>query len=49
MADAEQARIAQELYERLGRADNILQATNCMTRLRITVKDPSAVDDDAIS
>ena len=35
MADAEQARIAQELYERLGRADNILQATNCMTRLRV--------------
>ena len=35
MADAEQARIAQELYERLGRAENILQATNCMTRLRV--------------
>ncbi len=35
MADAEQARIAQEIYKRLGGAENILQATNCMTRLRL--------------
>lgn len=35
MADAEQARLAREVYERLGGAENILQATNCMTRLRV--------------
>ncbi len=35
MADREQARIAREVYERLGGAENILQATNCMTRLRV--------------
>ena len=35
MADAEQARLAREVYERLGGAENILQASNCMTRLRV--------------
>ena len=35
MADVEQARIAREIYERLGGSENILQATNCMTRLRV--------------
>ena len=35
MADEEQARLAREVYDRLGGADNILQATNCMTRLRV--------------
>ena len=35
MADGEQARIAREIYEKLGGADNILQAANCMTRLRV--------------
>ena len=35
MADEEQARLAREIYERLGGAENLLQATNCMTRLRV--------------
>lgn len=35
MADEEQARLAREIYERLGGANNILRAANCMTRLRV--------------
>lgn len=35
MADEEQARLAREIYERLGGAENILRAENCMTRLRV--------------
>ncbi len=35
MGDNEQARLAREIYETLGGAKNILQATNCMTRLRV--------------
>lgn len=35
MADEEQARLAWEIYERLGGANNILRAANCMTRLRV--------------
>ncbi len=35
MADEEQARLARAIYERLGGAENILQAANCMTRLRV--------------
>ena len=35
MADEEQVRLAKEIYRRLGGAENILQATNCMTRLRV--------------
>ncbi len=35
MEDREQAQLAREIYGRLGGAENILQATNCMTRLRV--------------
>ncbi len=41
--------LAAGFVEKLGGTGNIIDAKNCMTRLRITVKDPSAVDDDAIS
>ncbi|MBF4692959.1 PTS transporter subunit EIIC [Fusibacter ferrireducens] len=35
--------LAKKLVELIGSKDNVLKATNCMTRLRITVKDPSRV------
>lgn len=35
MADGEQARLAREIYERLGGEKNIMRAANCMTRLRV--------------
>ena len=41
-ADAEAAR---RIIEGLGGADNIVNATNCMTRLRVEVKDPTLVKD----
>ena len=41
-ADAE---AAQRIIEGLGGADNIVNATNCMTRLRVEVKDPGLVKD----
>lgn len=45
MEENEQGQLARELYERLGGAENILQATNCMTRLRVqlTKKDDALV------
>lgn len=44
MEENEQGQLARELYERLGGAENILQATNCMTRLRVQL----AKKDDAL-
>ena len=45
MADGEQARLAREIYERLGGEKNIMRAANCMTRLRVqlTKKDEALV------
>ena len=36
--------LARSIVEALGGKDNIIKATNCMTRLRASVKDPSVVD-----
>lgn len=36
------------IIEKLGGKDNILSATNCMTRLRIKVKDDSLFDEEAL-
>ena len=40
--------LAAGFVEKLGGTGNIIDAKNCMTRLRITVKDPSAVDDEDV-
>ena len=40
--------LAVRLVELIGGADNVVKATNCMTRLRLTVKDPSKVQEDVI-
>lgn len=36
--------LARQIVSQLGEKENILKATNCMTRLRVTVKDPTKVD-----
>ena len=41
-------KIAEEVLANVGGADNIQSATHCMTRLRLTFKDRSKVDDEAI-
>lgn len=40
--------MAKKLVQAFGGADNIEDAYNCVTRLRVTVKDPSLVDQDRI-
>lgn len=40
--------LAKKLVELIGGKDNVVKATNCMTRLRITVKNPSLVKADDI-
>ena len=42
------AKIAHEVLEAVGGKENVNSATNCMTRLRLTVADQSKVDMDAI-
>ena len=41
-------KLAQEILEQLGGAANIGNYTHCMTRLRVTPKDESLVNKDAI-
>jgi PTS system beta-glucosides-specific IIC component len=41
-------KIAEGVLENVGGADNIASATHCMTRLRLTFKDKSKVDSEAI-
>lgn len=40
--------LAKQLVELLGGKDNIVKATNCMTRLRVTLKDETKADQEAI-
>ena len=42
------AKIAEGVLAAIGGADNIVSATHCMTRLRLTPKDKTKIDDDAI-
>ena len=46
MADSRQ--IAAQLLARLGGVDNVVDIENCMTRLRVGVRDPHRVDDAAL-
>lgn len=41
-------KLAEEILFKVGGFDNIVQFTNCMTRLRITIKDNSKVDENHI-
>ncbi len=41
-------RIAKEIMEKIGGQDNIATLTNCMTRIRVGVKDESQVDIDGL-
>lgn len=40
--------LAKKIIESLGGSDNIVSATNCMTRLRANVRDKSIIDENAI-
>lgn len=40
--------MAQKIMDRIGGAGNVQQFTNCMTRLRIRVKDHSLIDEEAL-
>ena len=42
------AEVAQEIYNALGGKDNVVAIDNCITRLRLDVKDSSAIDEKAI-
>ena len=42
------AKIAEGVLAAIGGADNIVSATHCMTRLRLTPKDKTKIDDDAV-
>ncbi len=42
------ATLAKDYIEAIGGADNILEVDNCITRLRLTVKDSSAADSDKL-
>ncbi|MGM0219461.1 PTS transporter subunit EIIC [Enterococcus sp. AZ126] len=39
---------AKEILEQVGGADNLANMTHCATRLRLTLKDPSKVNDEAV-
>lgn len=45
---ADNAKIAADILDAVGGADNISQATHCMTRLRLNFKDPGKVSDDKV-
>ena len=40
--------LTQNYIEAIGGADNILEVDNCITRLRLTVKDSSVADSEAL-
>ncbi|NCB32661.1 MAG: hypothetical protein EOM64_02055 [Erysipelotrichia bacterium] len=45
---AEHSTLATEVVEKLGGTDNIAEFENCMTRLRVIVKDPTKVNREAL-
>ncbi|WP_067842030.1 N-acetylglucosamine-specific PTS transporter subunit IIBC [Amphibacillus sediminis] len=47
-SDDKYARMAYEIYQGLGGDDNVLSVDNCVTRLRLEVKDMKAVDQQRI-
>lgn len=40
--------IAEQIIERIGGKDNVEQAAHCVTRLRLTLKDQSLVEQEAL-
>ncbi len=40
--------VSRQIIDGVGGADNIISATNCMTRLRLVLKDESKANDDAV-
>lgn len=41
--------LAAQIIGKLGNSDNIVSVAHCMTRLRITIKDESRIDEKALS
>lgn len=48
MAKKNEKYIAREIYERIGGPGNVQELVNCMTRVRITIKNPELVKDDQV-
>lgn len=43
-----EARLAQAIYQHIGGPDNVSKVYNCMTRVRINIKDDRQVDIEAL-
>ena len=41
-------KLVELILEKVGGRDNVTAATNCMTRLRIDVKDDSKIDEESL-
>lgn len=48
MAEADIKRIANEIYANIGGPENVEKLIHCMTRVRITIRDPQKVDMDGL-
>ncbi|WP_080146876.1 PTS transporter subunit EIIC [Marinilactibacillus piezotolerans] len=48
MAKQNEQQIAKEIYEQIGGTRNVNTLINCMTRVRIDLKDPSLVNDESV-
>src|SRR5699024_206496 len=48
MADSKEQRLAKEIYDKIGGMGNVNSLTNCMTRVRIDIKDNNHVDKEAV-
>ncbi|MFC6464815.1 PTS transporter subunit EIIC [Marinilactibacillus sp. GCM10026970] len=48
MVKHDEKKLAQEIYEQIGGTSNVHSLINCMTRVRVDIKDPSKVNDDKV-
>lgn len=48
MVKHDEKKLAQEIYEQIGGTSNVHSLINCMTRVRIDIKDPSKVNDNKV-
>lgn len=48
MAESQEQRLAQSIYEQIGGMENVNSLTNCMTRVRIDIKEDNQVDEKSL-